>query len=98
MKFPQLFVFLMLVCLIERGDCVRACGKQLVQVMSLVCNGNFRGFGKRFDNDLIGYMWNQNWEDIDETHRMLDQRGKRGIVDECCHNSCSMENMRLYCN
>jgi hypothetical protein len=100
MKFLQICTVLLLVCLmVERGNCVRACGKQLVQAMSLVCDGQFRGYGKRFDNNLIGYLWSQNWQDVDETHQgLMQHKSKRGIVEECCYQSCSMENMRLYCD
>ncbi|XP_078540156.1 insulin [Lissotriton helveticus] len=73
------------------------CGSHLVEALYLVCGD--RGFfytpkGRRdteqpLANGPLG-------SELDEQTFM--QRMRRGIVEQCCHNTCSLYQLETYCN
>lgn len=77
------------------------CGRVLAEKMNLLCypGNNSDDVKKRSMNDVENF----------EAYQMLDWyrprvypahsalRGKRGIIDDCCFQPCSMETLRSYC-
>ncbi|KAM6907657.1 insulin [Xenentodon cancila] len=85
------------------------CGSHLVDALYLVCGDN--GFfynPKRDVNPLLGFLpskagaaagpsgSNEVAEFAFKDH--MEMMVKRGIVEQCCHNPCSISVLENYCN
>ncbi|XP_070591763.1 insulin [Erythrolamprus reginae] len=76
----------------------RLCGSHLVEALFLVCGE--RGFyyaprtRRNMEQPLAnGLLSNEVEVPLQETHKM-----KRGIVEQCCENICSLNELESYCN
>ncbi|GBN38973.1 hypothetical protein AVEN_202208-1 [Araneus ventricosus] len=68
------------------------CGTQLSEALSLACGSNFYVPREARDSSL-GVMKDRVALSFLGRHRRLH----RGIVEECCHKSCSMQELLSYC-
>lgn len=109
------------------------CGRLLISVLSLVCQGKYNGPSgssssllpydgeqsleqQKLSHSNINLIENPNeklspfrnnheifkdWHTyprtISQSHPNLSHRFKRGVVEECCHNSCTLRQLRAYC-
>ncbi|XP_013919491.1 PREDICTED: insulin [Thamnophis sirtalis] len=76
----------------------RLCGSHLVEALFLVCGE--RGFyysprtRRNMEQPLVnGPLSNEVEVPYQEIHKM-----KRGIVEQCCENICSLNELENYCN
>ncbi|XP_047993386.1 bombyxin C-1-like [Leguminivora glycinivorella] len=80
------------------------CGRRLAQTMAMLC---YQKPYKRSDYNSIhlGYEPEFSWPWLsrglghmqDRGIAMDMNRGKRGIIEECCQNSCSIQTLMSYC-
>ncbi|XP_046667028.1 LIRP-like [Homalodisca vitripennis] len=85
----------------EATSSQRYCGDSLKNALSLICSG---GFNKRSGDDLVE---TNVLSDDPETVRLFRDRNiarslrlrqrARGVADECCHRSCSINELSSYC-
>ncbi|GIY98558.1 ilGF domain-containing protein [Caerostris extrusa] len=66
------------------------CGAQLSEALSLACGSNF--YVPRQMRDLSSSTLKDS-----VALSFFGRRHSRGIVDECCHKSCSMQELLSYC-
>ncbi|XP_063623834.1 bombyxin A-3-like [Cydia splendana] len=81
------------------------CGRRLAQTMAVLCYQT--KYDKRSDYNSIhlGYEPEFSWPWLSRSlERHTDRgmardmgRGKRGIIEECCQNSCSIPTLMSYC-
>ncbi|CAH1962232.1 unnamed protein product [Acanthoscelides obtectus] len=89
---------------------VKYCGPALADIVNLVCSGKYYAReDKRFSQNLNF----DDYKDDDISSNLDDQPSypfipkeltslvpmkiRRGIVEECCHNACSQEQIKEYC-
>ncbi|CAL1262099.1 unnamed protein product [Larinioides sclopetarius] len=68
------------------------CGKKLSDAVSLVC-GNDIYVPREIRNSPLGLM--KDSEALSFLGRL--NRQHRGIVEECCHKSCTVQELQSYC-
>ncbi|XP_019406793.1 PREDICTED: insulin [Crocodylus porosus] len=79
----------------------RLCGSHLVDALYLVCGE--RGFfyspkGRRdLEQPLVNGPLRNEVEDL-AFQQQEYEKVKRGIVEQCCHNTCSLYQLENYCN
>ncbi|XP_028839328.1 insulin [Denticeps clupeoides] len=82
------------------------CGSHLVDALYLVCgDGGFfynPSSSKRDVNPLMGFLppkAGQENEAVEYPFKdMSEMVVKRGIVEQCCHKPCSLNDLQNYCN
>ncbi|CAH0398929.1 unnamed protein product [Chilo suppressalis] len=52
--------------------------------------------GTEFQNVEPHDKWEWPWL-VPRVQALMDYRGKRGVIDECCYKSCSREELLTYC-
>ncbi|KAM9301617.1 insulin [Gastrophryne carolinensis] len=75
------------------------CGSHLVEALYLVCGD--RGFFYKSRRDLEQSLVNGPQASEMEGMQLQSQEyqmRKRGIVEQCCHNPCSLYELENYCN
>ncbi|XP_043562319.1 insulin-like [Chiloscyllium plagiosum] len=82
------------------------CGSQLVDAVHFVCGS--KGFyyepkTKKSIVQLLGLLGEESVQDNEAQqkplfNKMLGRMMKRGIVEHCCHNTCSLYELEAYCN
>ncbi|XP_069769642.1 insulin-like [Narcine bancroftii] len=82
------------------------CGSHLVDALYFVCGP--KGFyylpkAKRSAEELLALHGEQPIQENDTEQRfpsnkLLGRMMKRGIVEHCCHNTCSLFDLEGYCN
>lgn len=89
---------------------IQVCGSHLTDALSVVCNGSYynpqsSSQDKRFTfprNDLLNRYWNIMAKSygypIQNISPFLSNRRKRGVVDDCCKNSCTVQELGSYCS
>ncbi|XP_018572613.1 LIRP-like [Anoplophora glabripennis] len=88
----------------------RYCGSHLTNTLSMVCRGRYPSYDKKSYGD--GFSYNEyegDYNDISDndvdfpflskeySRFFVPQKIRRGIVDECCHKPCSINELRNYC-
>ncbi|GFQ93750.1 hypothetical protein TNCT_630991 [Trichonephila clavata] len=68
------------------------CGAQLSEALSLACGSNFY-VPRNIRDPSLGMLKSTVAMSFFGRHR----RQHRGIVEECCHKSCSMQELLSYC-
>ncbi|XP_023238965.1 insulin-like [Centruroides sculpturatus] len=90
---------------------IQACGSELSDTLSIICNGSYysppsaiqrKRFFYTYD-DLSNPYWNLVVRQYGHPFRRIspffsNREKKRGVVDECCHNRCTLQQIRAYCN
>ncbi|XP_067142333.1 insulin-like [Centruroides vittatus] len=90
---------------------IQACGSELADALSLVCNGSYysppsaiqrKRFFYTYD-DLSNPYWNLVARQYGYPFRRIspffsNREKKRGVVNECCHSSCTFQQISAYCN
>ncbi|XP_054259519.1 insulin-like [Macrosteles quadrilineatus] len=82
---------------------LRLCGSALVNTLELVCETyNKRSSPLDFDSNALAD--DEEPVGVFRTRRSALRlvprsftRHRRGVVDECCHNSCTIEELATYC-
>ncbi|XP_069077374.1 insulin [Pleurodeles waltl] len=77
------------------------CGSHLVEALYLVCGD--RGFfyspkGRRDIEQPLANGPLRNELDEQTFQQQEYQKVKRGIVEQCCHSTCSLYQLETYCN
>lgn len=90
------------IILMRRGRSVQVCGDTLVDTLSLICGGKYNRPDKRtISFVLLGKRPLMSGSDLksggEGTAESIFLRNVRGVADECCLNSCSMSQIRSYC-
>lgn len=89
----KLSFVVMLLVLLSAGGAERGkrkyCGRVLSDALAFLCP-KMEEIGKRSRVPYMHYGW--QWP-----MSVSGARGKRGIVDECCYNSCSLDVLLSYC-
>ncbi|GBN52841.1 hypothetical protein AVEN_129503-1 [Araneus ventricosus] len=75
---------------------VQACGRNLSQLLSFVCNGIY-GEPSGAKRSANGLMFDHNIVKPEEYILGRQLRVQRGVADECCHRSCSFSTLQSYC-
>ncbi|XP_059217098.1 probable insulin-like peptide 3 [Stomoxys calcitrans] len=105
-----LSVFILFVALYEI-HASRLCGDTLVQVLRMVCINGFPTMTKKSSNNLVlhdmdildkfksntllnDFMYGNPINLLAKTRK---QRHLLGVVDECCRNECTLEELAEYC-
>ncbi|XP_063797689.1 insulin-like [Pseudophryne corroboree] len=87
-KAAVLLVFVFFLTESQAAGIHYLCGEHLVQTLLLVCEG--KGFYSRPHKGSV-----QNNSPV---HRFAERnRRKIGIVEKCCHQSCSFYDLQSYC-
>ncbi|KAM4721504.1 insulin [Rhinophrynus dorsalis] len=77
------------------------CGSHLVEALYLVCGERGFFYSPRSRRNLEQAFVNgpQDSElDGMQLHSQEFQKMKRGIVEQCCHSTCSLYELENYCN
>ncbi|XP_067142887.1 insulin-like [Centruroides vittatus] len=84
---------------------IQVCGPELSDVLSLICNGTYYNPHSRRFISTYHDLSNPYWNLVSSSYRYplqnipaaFSDRKKRGVVDECCRNSCTFEQITAYC-
>lgn len=88
--------------LINKRD--KFCGDKLKNALAEICLGIYNSPSKKFTqnlfyNDYEDTISGENdvnpWADFPFPEKRQRRRGT--IIDECCHNSCTLRTLALYC-
>ncbi|XP_008468127.1 insulin-2-like [Diaphorina citri] len=92
----------------DENKVMKICGRQLANMLSLVCRGKYYHNGKRStpfsESNPIPELY--NYDDVrfkrfrrQTTRSNPDhfQRVTKGVYDECCRESCKLSTMYDYC-
>ncbi|KAG8180377.1 hypothetical protein JTE90_025427 [Oedothorax gibbosus] len=87
---------------LQKRSSVRACGRSLSQLISFVCQGVYNEpvATKRNSQFMLPEIdWTSEGNTIPEIDDYIFPmiRTRRGVVDECCHRSCTFSTLRSYC-
>ena len=90
------------IILLRRGRSVQVCGDNLVDTLSLICGGKYNRPEKRtISFVLLGKRPLMSGSELkssgDRSAESIFLRNVRGVADECCLNSCTMSQLRSYC-
>ncbi|XP_037294792.1 bombyxin-related peptide B-like [Manduca sexta] len=71
------------------------CGRQLARSMAILCEKfQVEGVGKRSEEAMDGALYGPRgwrWADLEAA------RGKRGIIEDCCEQPCTINVLLSYC-
>ncbi|KFM83112.1 Bombyxin-related peptide A, partial [Stegodyphus mimosarum] len=96
---------------IQKRGRMKLCGRVLVETLAVVCHGIYHGPGMKRNNvysaDTIP-NWENSFSESDEfvkPQTALDffsisnvpRNTRGGIADECCKNSCTLQELISYC-
>ncbi|XP_023030027.2 insulin [Leptinotarsa decemlineata] len=83
------------------------CGSHLTSTLSIICEGNYYGktmkradwldFDNKLENDLDSGEPKFPFISRDLAESMVPVKSRRGIIEECCIKSCSLNELRTYC-
>ncbi|KAJ8931858.1 hypothetical protein NQ314_015188 [Rhamnusium bicolor] len=86
------------------------CGSKLTTALSLLCNGQYASPEKKSMADILNYEYDDDYNGLgvneiefpflskELAKSLVPQKIRRGgIVDECCHKSCTINELRSYC-
>ncbi|KAL1459215.1 hypothetical protein WDU94_011222 [Cyamophila willieti] len=83
---------------------VKVCGKQLANMLSVVCNGKYFHSGKRrsVSPDTISPSEDDEYSILHKRQILGDTEdqprvNKKGIYDECCREQCKLSTLQEYC-
>ncbi|KAJ8675861.1 hypothetical protein QAD02_011647 [Eretmocerus hayati] len=92
----------------KRSSSKYYCGKNLANMLTLVCRGYFNPMFKKSSGpepeSEDDYQWSYDdsypWRSRARANAMLGRfrRVTRGVHDECCLKSCSLNEMTSYCS
>lgn len=76
------------------------CGRELADTMSKICY--YTEEVKRTSNEIdhgrrLSYGRERVWYGPRAYHAYSGLRGKRGIIDDCCYQPCSIATLMTYC-
>ncbi|XP_006134976.1 insulin [Pelodiscus sinensis] len=76
------------------------CGSHLVEALYLVCGERGFFYSPKARRDLEQPLVNGHLQNEVELpfQQQEFQQAKRGIVEQCCHNTCSLYQLENYCN
>ncbi|TFK08672.1 Insulin [Platysternon megacephalum] len=77
------------------------CGSHLVEALYLVCGERGFFYSPKARRDLEQPLVNGHLHNSVEElpfQQQEYQQDKRGIVEQCCHNTCSLYQLENYCN
>ncbi|XP_077316845.1 insulin [Lithobates pipiens] len=77
------------------------CGSHLVEALYMVCGDRGFFYSPRSRRDLEQPLVNGlQGSELDEmqVQSQAFQKRKPGIVEQCCHNTCSLYDLENYCN
>ncbi|XP_062917546.1 insulin [Mobula hypostoma] len=82
------------------------CGSHLVETLYFVCGRKGFYYVPKVKRGVEQFLALRGEESIQENeiehhvpfNKLLDRVMKRGIVENCCHNTCSLFDLEGYCN
>ncbi|XP_053544899.1 insulin [Bombina bombina] len=77
------------------------CGSHLVEALYLVCGEKGFFYYPKIRRDIAQPLVNGPQDSELENMQLQPEeylRMKRGIVEQCCHNTCSLYQLENYCN
>ncbi|CAL1289628.1 unnamed protein product, partial [Larinioides sclopetarius] len=97
MKVAVLVVLLVCVwCAVgETEGTYRVCGRQLSQLLSVVCDGDY-GEPRDAKRSAKVLMLDDNIVKPEEYVLGRQLRVQRGVADECCHRQCTWTTLQSY--
>ena len=75
---------------------IRMCGRTLPAVVAMYCE-KYGMAGKRNGGDSMPRYGGDFWPGMNSQRGLDLVTAKRGIVDDCCYNTCSVETILSYC-
>ncbi|KAL7992118.1 hypothetical protein Chor_016374 [Crotalus horridus] len=76
----------------------RLCGSHLVEALFLICGERGFYYSPRSRRNMEQPLVNGPLSNEVEVPRQEFQKTKRGIVEQCCENTCSLYELENYCN
>ncbi|KAG5875269.1 hypothetical protein JTB14_033477 [Gonioctena quinquepunctata] len=85
------------------------CGKRLTSTLNKLCKGNyygraikradFFGFEDKLENDIEAYDGGLKYPFIprEQAESLVPIKSRRGVIEECCERSCSIQELETYC-
>ncbi|KAM6467675.1 insulin [Python bivittatus] len=74
------------------------CGSHLVEALYLVCGDRGFYYSPRSRRNMEQPLVNGPFQNEVEVPLQEFQKSKRGIVEQCCENTCSLYELENYCN